>query len=250
MMGSPPGTGDDGERPQHKVSIARAFALGRYALTVAEFARFVAATGYKTEAERNPKEGLRVWDGGKNEWVWSKGKSWRDPGFVQGENHPVVGVSWNDALACTKWLTKRLSEKMDKDYRLPSEAEWEYAARAGTSTRYPWGEKPGTNLANFRDSGSQWSGKQTSPVGSFEPNGFGLCDMIGNLWEWVQDCWNDSYQGAPGDGGAWQSGDCGQRVLRGGSWDSRPENARVSYRVRGEPPYRYDLTGFRVARTL
>ena len=158
----------------------------------------------------------------------------------------MVGVSWNDSVAFVKWL----SEKTGKPYRLPSEAEWEYAARAGTTTRYPWGDDPGENRANFHDSGSRWSGEQTSPVGSFEPNAFGLYDMIGNVWEWLQDCWNDSYKGAPRDGRAWESGDCGLRVVRGGSWYDNPGNARVASRVRIEPTIRVSDLGFRLARTL
>ena len=246
MMGSPDseeGRSRD-EGPQHKVTVARPFALGRYALTVAEFGRFVAANGYKTEAEQNPSEGIRVWDGSK--WVWSNGKSWRDPGFAQAENHPVVGVSWNDVVAYVKWL----SEKTGEPYRLPSEAEWEYAARAGTTTRYPWGDDPGKNRANFFNSGSQWSGKQTAPVASFEPNAFGLYDMIGNVWEWLQDCWNDSYKGAPTEGSAWESGNCGLRVVRGGSWNIRPGYARVANRNRDAPTDRYIYQGFRLARML
>lgn len=137
-MGSPKtekGRSDD-EGPQRKVRITRDFALGKYAVTVGEFERFLAASGYKTEAERNPSEGMRVWDG--KEWAWSKGKSWRDPGFKQDGRHPVVGVSWNDAQAYVKWL----SDKTGKAYRLPSEAEWEYAARAGTTTSRFWGDDP------------------------------------------------------------------------------------------------------------
>jgi formylglycine-generating enzyme required for sulfatase activity len=263
-MGSPESeegrSADEG--PQHKVRIARPFALGRYELTVAEFSRFVAATGYKTEAERNPGEGIAAWDDQKNEWAWSQGKSWRDPGFVQGDNHPVVGVSWNDAIAHIKWL----SEKTRKAYRLASEAEWEYAARAGTTTARFWGEDPNqaSRYANVAD--RQLKAKfpnwpwpvhdcddgfaESAPVGSFEPNAFGLHDMIGNVWEWVQDCWNDSYKGAPADGRAWESGDCGRRVLRGGSWGGRPEDARAADRGRGGPGDRSLILGFRVARTL
>ncbi len=247
-MGSPDDeagrTADEG--PQHQVRIARAFALGRYAVTVAEFGRFVKATGYRTEAERNPDEGIFTWNAKKSEWGWCKGKSWRDPGMAQADNHPVVGVSWNDAVAYVKWL----SEKTAKPYRLPSESEWEYAARADSTTRYPWGNDPGTNRANFYGSGSEWSGKQTAPVGSFEPNAFGLYDMIGNVWEWLQDCWNDSYKGAPADGSAWESGDCGLRVVRGGSWFARPGYARVASRGRVGPSSRSDDQGFRLARTL
>jgi formylglycine-generating enzyme required for sulfatase activity len=246
LMGSPVsevGRSDD-EGPQHIVRIGKPFALGRYALTIGEFSRFVQASGYRTEAERDSEQGIRVWDGRK--WDWSKGKSWRNPGFAQDDRHPVVGVSWNDAQAYIKWL----GEKTGKGYRLPSEAEWEYAARAGARTRYPWGDYPGSDLANFSNSGSRWSGKQTAPVGSFAANAFGLCDMIGNVWEWLHDCWNESYLGAPDDGRAWESGDCGRRVVRGGSWDDGPGSARAACRDWLEPGIRISNTGFRLARTL
>jgi formylglycine-generating enzyme required for sulfatase activity len=158
----------------------------------------------------------------------------------------VINVSWDDAQGYVAWLAK----KTGKPYRLLSEAEWEYAARAGTATPYPWGDEPGTNRANFKGAGSQWSGKQTAPVGSFEPNKFGLHDMIGNVWEWVQDCGNESYKGAPADGRAWESGDCGLRVARGGSWLNLPEGARAAGRYWDPPGLRSILLGFRVARTL
>ena len=220
-MGSPDsevGRSKD-EGPQHTVTIARPFAVSKYEVTFDEWDACVAAGGCTHKPE----------DAG-----WGRGK------------RPVINVSWDDAQAYVAWLSK----KTGKRYRLLSEAEWEYAARGGTTTRYPWGDEPGTNRANFDGSGSQWSGKQTAPVGSFEPNAFGLYDMIGNVWEWVQDCWNDSYQGAPADGSAWESGNCGQRVVRGGSWNNYPEDARVANRSRRGPTVRYNIQGFRLARTL
>jgi formylglycine-generating enzyme required for sulfatase activity len=247
MMGSPPheaGRSDD-EGPRHRVRISQ-FALGRHAVTVAQFGRFASDTGYETEAERNPSEGIRAWEDKKKEWVWSMGKSWRDPGFAQDDRHPVVGVSWNDAVAYVRWL----AGKTRQPYRLPSEAEWEYAARAGSTTRYPWGDEPGSNRANFYDSGSRWSGRQTAPVGSFEPNAFGLYDMIGNVWEWTQDCWNESYAGAPEDARPWETGDRGRRVVRGGSWNYGPRVARSAVRGGDGPGVRIGNLGFRLARTL
>ena len=123
-------------------------------------------------------------------------------------------MSWNDAKLYVRWL----SRKTEQRYRLLTEAEWEFVARAGmTSARY-WGADIGRNNANCNDCGSRWDDRQTAPVGSFEPNAFGLHDVLGNVWEWVEDCWNDSYAGAPADGTAWTSGDCRRRVLRGGSW--------------------------------
>jgi len=220
-MGSPDSevgrAGNEG--PQHTVSISKAFAVGKYAVTFDEWDACVAAGGCAHKPD----------DRG-----WSRGRQ------------PVINVSWEDAQAYVAWLSK----KAGKPYRLLSEAEWEYAARAGTITRYPWGDAPGTNRANFIGSGSKWSGKQTSPVGSFDANPFGVHDMIGNVWEWVQDCWNDSYRSAPGDGRAWESGVCDRRVVRGGSWDDDPEFARAAFRFRFGPRNRYILVGFRVARTL
>jgi formylglycine-generating enzyme required for sulfatase activity len=221
MMGSPDdekGRSAD-EGPLHKVTIVQPFAVGKFEVTFDEWDACVAAG----RCSRKPA------DAG-----WGRGK------------RPVINVSWEDARAYVRWLSK----KAGKDYRLLSEAEWEHAARAGSKRRYPWGDEPGQNRANFRDSGNQWSGKQTAPVGGFEPNTFGLHDVIGNVWEWTEDCWNGSYEGAPGNGRPWETGDCGRRVVRGGSWDGNPDDARSAYRDWLEPGLRsYDL-GFRLARTL
>jgi formylglycine-generating enzyme required for sulfatase activity len=221
MMGSPVGEEGryDREGPQHKVTIPRSFAVGKYQVTFDERDACV-ATGRCTH-----KPGDQGWGRGRR---------------------AVINVSWEDAQAFVSWLSKRTG----KHYRLLSEAEWEYAARAGTTTRYPWGDEPGSNRANFRDSGSPWSDKQTAPVGSFEANAFGLHDMIGNVWEWVQDCFNRSYRSAPADGAAWESGDCGLRMLRGGSWLDSPTLARSAYRLKLEPGFRSSDVGIRVARTL
>jgi formylglycine-generating enzyme required for sulfatase activity len=264
VMGSPKseaGRTDD-EGPQHRVRIAKPFALGRYPVTVGEFGRFVHVSGYQTEAERNPEQGIQAWDDSKGEWNWSKGKSWRNPGFAQDDRHPVVGVSWNDALAYVKWL----GEKTARAYRLPSEAEWEYAARAGTTTARFWGDDPNQafRYANVADRSlkaahPKWPWPihecddgyaETALVGSFEANAFGLCDMIGNVWEWLQDCWNETYTGAPDDGRSWERGDCGRRVVRGGSWSVPPVLARAAFRFRDGPGIRNDSQGFRLARTL
>jgi formylglycine-generating enzyme required for sulfatase activity len=183
VMGSPKseaGRRDD-EGPQHRVWIAKPFAIGRYAVTVGEFGRFVQVSGYQTEAERNPEQGIRAWDDSKGEWNWSKGKSWRNPGFAQDDRHPVVGVSWNDGLAYVKWL----GEQTARAYRLPSEAEWEYAARAGTTTARFWADDPNQafRYANVADRSlkaahPKWPWPihecddgyaETAPVGSFAP---------------------------------------------------------------------------------
>ncbi len=133
---------------------------------------------------------------------------------------------------------------------MPSEAEWEYAARAGSGTVYSWGNEIGRGRANCDGCGSQWDNKKTAPVGSFGANAWGLHDMHGNLWEWVQDCWNDSYRGAPTNGSAWESGNCSRRVLRGGSWNYNPRNLRAADRSWGTTGDRIINNGFRVARTL
>jgi formylglycine-generating enzyme required for sulfatase activity len=142
----------------------------------------------------------------------------------------------------TVWL----SEQTGKAYRLPSEAEWEYAARAGTETAYWWGDEIGVNWANFTDSGSQWSGKQTSPVGSFPANQFGLFDTTGNIWEWIQDHWHQNYRGAPEDGSAWGAENSYYRVVRGGSWYDRFDRARIANRINFDPDRRNFVLGFRV----
>lgn len=208
----------DDEGRRHTVTIAQAFALGKYAVTFDEWDAFAAATGAPQPDDES----------------WGRGR------------RPVINVSWDDAQSYAAWLSKNTG----KTYRLPSEAEWEYAARAGSQTRYPWGDAAGKNQANFDGSGSHWSNKQTAPVGSFAANRFGLHDMIGNVWEWAQDCWNESYGGAPDDGQAWEAGDCLRRVVRGGSWSSSPQVARVANRYWYGPAFRSSILGFRLARTL
>ena len=187
-------------------------------MTFEEYDRFTDATGRK-----------RAHDDG-----WGRGR------------RPVIMVSGEDAVAYTEWL----SDQTGETYRLPSEAEWEYAARAGSGTAYSWGDEIGRNRANCDGCGSQWDDEKTAPVGSFSANRWGLHDVHGNVWEWVQDCWNGSYQGAPTDGSAWTSGDCEDRVFRGGSLSDRPEILRAANRVRITTGARYHDLGFRVARTL
>ena len=207
----------DYAKPVHEVTI-ESFALSKYEVTFAEYDRFTAATGRD-----------RAWDRG-----WGRGR------------RPVIYVSWEEAVAYTEWLSAHTGER----YRLPSEAEWEYAARAGSGTVYSWGDEIGRVRANCDGCGSQWDNKKTAPVGSFGANAWGLHDMHGNLWEWVQDCWHDNYEGAPADGSAWESGNCSRRVLRGGSWCNNPRNLRAAYRSRGTTGDRIINNGFRVARTL
>ena len=220
-MGSPASEEwrDDDEGPVHRVRIP-AFAVGVYEVTRGEFARFVSATGYRA-GDLCPLVG-------------------------QGDDHPVMCVNWDDARAYVSWLSRETGQR----YRLLSESEWEYVARAGTSTRYWWGDGIGRNRANCRGCGSRWDDARTAPVGSFSANEFGLHDVHGNVLEWVEDCWNWSYEGAPTDGSAWESGVCSARVLRGGSWNSNPRFLRSAIRVGFEAGNRSDGTGFRVARTL
>ena len=251
-MGSPgPESGrwhDEG--PLLPVTIARPFAVGVYEVTRGEFARFVSATGRYM--------GNACWTYMGGEWKWRFGRHWRNPGFSQTDEHPVVCVKWRDAKAYVEWLSKETGEA----YRLLSEAEWEYVARAGAETARYWGksESGQCRYANGADeaSGDFGRGKarcndghaRTSPVGSYEANGYGLHDVLGNVWEWTEDCRNGLYFGAPRDGSAWTSGDCSQRMRRGGSWGSGPRDLRSAnrgwYRGRG----RGDVNGFRVARTL
>ena len=141
---------------------------------------------------------------------------------------PVINVSWEDAQAYVSWLSSQTGEA----YRLMSEAEWEYVARAGSQTAYSWGSDIGSNRANCEGCGSQWDPSQTAPVGSFQANAYGVHDMHGNVWEWVEDCGNFSYAGTPSDGSAWRSVDCSRRVLRGGSWNYDPRNLRSAFRYR------------------
>lgn len=265
-MGSPASEAERGvdEGPQRRVSIAQPFALGRSEVTVAEFRRFADESGYKTEAERDARAqgcaGFIYADPLAAGLASQVVTSWRSPGLAQAESHPVLCVSWNDARAYAQWL----SRKTGKRYRLPTEAEWEFAARAGSVTARNWGDDPvqACRFANVADQSrfQTWGFGQkhectdghyfTSPAGGYSPNRFGLYDMLGNAWEWTEDCWNASYAGAPPDGAAWLTGDCAQRVSRGGSWSTVPRYARSAARNKNAADHRDNLTGFRLARTL
>ena len=203
------------EKPVHEVRIGAPFALGRYEVTVAEWNACVSGRGCRGKRKISSRR-------------------------------PVMNVSWDMAQSYVRWLSRKTRES----YRLPSESEWEYAARAGTATKYSWGNEVGRNRANCDGCGSRWDDEQTAPVGSFAPNGFGLHDMHGNAWEWVEDCSNVGYAGAPADGSAWLRGDCAFRVLRGGSWVSYPGVLRAASRIRIATGSRSIINGFRVARTL
>ena len=222
MMGSPtdePGRWKD-EGPRHRVTIGRPFAVGRYEVAFAEWDACRRAGGC-THAP--------------NDEGWGRG------------NRPAIHVSWKDAQEYVGWL----SQKTGRTYRLLSESEWEYAARAKTDSPYYWGAEAGEGRANCGRCGGRWGGEKTAPAGSFAPNGFGLFDMSGNVWEWVEDCGHRDYSGAPSDGGAWlKPGDCRLRMLRGGSWDDAVVRVRSAIRYWEFADTRRDVIGFRVAGTL
>ncbi len=230
------------ESPQHRVSIAKPFAVCRFTVTRGEFAAFVSETG------RDMSGGAFVWEG--KEWKSDASASWRNPGFAQDDSHPVVCVNWDDAKAYVKWL----SDRTGKGYRLLSEAEWEYVCRAGTQAPFWWGSSISTEQANYDGNFTFGGGKKgkfldkTLPVKSFQPNPWGLYQVHGNVWEWCEDCWNESYKGAPDDGSAWTAGDCSVHVVRGGSWNSDPQDLRAAGRYGFR--YRNYNAGFRLARTL
>ena len=258
MMGSPEdeaGRYDD-EGPVREVTIDRAFALGRHEVTRAEFGRFVIDTGREKFVD---DEGCRLYDG--KEWTSDPERSWRNPGYEQADNHPVVCVSWEDAKAYADWL----SEETGETYRLPSEAEWEYAARAGSTSVYFWGNDAdlacgyanGHDETSKRENGLPFDAPacddgyaKTAPIGRFNPNAYYLHDMSGNVWEWVEDDWNETYENAPANGEAWNKGTSGRRVIRGGSWSYNPRNLRSANREWAMRFYRRIGVGFRVAKSL
>jgi formylglycine-generating enzyme required for sulfatase activity len=222
LMGSP--TSERGhqsfEQPLHRVTIAKPFAMSKFEVT---FAEWDACAAYG-DCDAHIK------DSG-----WGRGR------------RPVINVSWKDARRYVVWLSKMTG----KPYRLPSEAEYEYAARAGMQTAYPWGDDIGMNNADCNGCGSRWDDLQAAPVGSFPPNRFGLYDMVGNVFEWVEDCLHANYKRAPADGSAWIAGGvCSGRIIRGGSWGDRPVDLRSADRPWSPAIVRRNFIGFRVARTL
>ncbi len=252
-----------GEAPPQSVTISRAFAIGRYEVTVAEFRTFATATQYA------PAGDCRVASSGA--WLRLPDRGWQDPGFAApaADSEPVVCVSWDDAKAYSDWLTKTTG----KVYRLPSETEWEYAARGGTTTPRYFGDRDSDeasllsvacDYANVFDSSAVTELAFAQPnarcsdahtyvasVGSFKPNAFDLYDMLGNAREWVQDCFTASYTGRPLDGRAWEwAGGCELRGVRGGSWASRPAASRAAARGAELQGLRQSDLGFRVAREL
>ena len=186
-------------KPAHDVTIAKSFAISKYEITWDEWEACMADGGCTREPDDHK---------------WGKGKQ------------PVINISWKHANNYVKWLSKMTGNT----YRLATEAEWEYAARAGTSTNYWWGDKLKKKYANCRKCGTEWSGKQSAPVGSFPPNQWGIHDMHGNIWEWTADCWNPNHEGAPTDGSVRSEGDCAKRVVRSGSWYYYPKLAHSQSR--------------------
>lgn len=245
-MGDIQGSGDEDEQPVHSVLVNR-FAMGRYEVTVGEFRRFVEDTGYQTDAEK--QNSCYSWVGDDSK------KNWHNLGFSQNDTHPVVCVSWNDATAYTKWLT----EKTGHQYRLPTEAEWEYAARAGIATSRYWGNDPNDacRYANVYDNTLKqkdslpWTNHRCTdgyasiaPVGSFKSNAFDLFDMLGNVWELTCSQYEDKYAGK--EQHCVMSADL--LVFRGGAWNNGPTDVRAAFRYRSNRDNRSDNLGFRVAR--
>jgi len=238
------------EMPQHEVHIAQSFAFGKYPVTRGEFAVFVQETGYQPKGVCP----FVVLNPSPAEFKKARETSWQNPGFDQTDRDPVVCVTVHDAEAYVAWLNTKVknpaSTKGTGPYRLPSEAEWEYAARAGTRTAYWWGNSIGSNNAVCDDCGSRWDSKTTVPVGSFKPNPFGLYDVHGNVFEWMADCKHKGYSGAPTDGSAWTTEDCKSRVIRGGSWRSNQISLRSAASGFLELDDSANYVGFRLARTL
>ncbi len=264
-MGSPnnePGRLEQ-EGPQREIVVIHPFALARCEVTVAEFRAFVEATGHETQAEAG--EGCTVLNEAGTDAEQRKDRNWRNPGFPQTDAHPVVCVSWNDAVVYAEWLSRRTGQT----YRLPTEAEWEYAARAGSAASRFWGDDPnaGCDFANAADQALKrrypdyrWTTVTcddgtiyTALAGRFKRNAFGLSDMLGNVWEWVRDCYADTLRSVPADGTSWEgaSGEfCARRVVRGGGWSGGPEGVRSAFRDGFAPGSAGGLLGFRLARDL
>ncbi len=205
------------ERPSHRVGL-KSYAIGRYEVTFDEYSQFAKATG------RSLPDDLG----------WGRGR------------RPVMNVSWEDASTYTVWL----SRKTNKKYRLPTEAEWEYAAAAGNDTTYWWGFQIGKNRANCFNCGSRWDRKSTAPIGGFEPNLYGLYNTAGNVMEWVADCYHNNYRGAPSNGGAWIDPGCRERVVRGGAFNKPGESLRTTKRSHHGADSKLFAVGFRLARDL
>lgn len=258
------------EAPVHRVRIRRAFYMGQHEVTVGQFRRFVDTSGYRPESEAdgtggygyNPAYDPATTERGDAFEGRDARYSWRNPGFAQADDHPVVNVTWNDAQALAAWLSRTEGHR----YRLPTEAEWEYACRAGTRTRYPHGDDPAGLLdtANTFDQEAapyweRWRAHAlpgsdgnafTAPVGSHAPNAFGLHDMLGNAWEWTADWYGETYYAGSPRNDPQGPATGSVRVRRGGSWHTWPLYARCSYRNWNSPDTRYTLVGIRLVREI
>lgn len=260
MMGAAPGEEErenlsepfrHRSQPQRLVKV-QPFTAGKFEVTRGEYRAFADATGHRSE-------GCFAWTGAAFEL--DARRNWRNTGYGQDDTHPVVCVSWDDANTYTRWL----SQKTGKPYRLLTEAEWEYAARAGARTARFWGDDA-SQICDYANGADQAAVAQlpaarlwdsaachdryayTAPAGSYRANAFGLHDMLGNVGEWTQDCWNANYNDAPADQQAWTAGDCTLRAVRGGAWDDAPVGLRTAYRVGSPTTIRLYSRGFRVAR--
>lgn len=216
VMGSD--RGDRSEQPAHSVTIGAPFAIGKYEVTVSQWQACVDAGGCKARSDK----------------------------ATTAANAPISDISWDDAQRYARWLAKETG----KPYRLPTEAEWEYAARAGTRSRFWWGDSMASGKSYCNDCGNPWDRDRPADVGTFAANPFGLHDTSGNVWEWVADCWHRDYQGAPADGGVWEASDCRERVIRGGSWRDKTNYVHSASRFYYDSYIRYISNGFRVALSL
>ncbi len=231
LMGSD--IGRDDETPMHQVTINYHFAVSKFEITRAQYAAFIKDTN------TSPDLGCEVYD--LPSFNMDLNKSWLDPSFSQEDDHPVVCVNWHDAQSYVNWLSRFTGEH----YRLLSEAEWEYVARAGSTTTYHFGDDIDSGKANYDD-----EFRKTTAVGSYPENAFGLHDMHGNASEWVEDCWVDNYRQAPVTGVAMTDGTCDSRVLRGGTWDNEPQYLRSAFRHGYFAEFRLSGIGFRIAKSL
>ncbi len=261
-MGSDDGEPGRPEGPKREVAISQSFALGRTEVTVAQFQLFIKETGY--EVGVGCRAQVMAASGERSGFAKSPQRSWVSPGFTEAssDEHPVVCVSHADAARYVEWL----AQKTGQPYRLPSESEWEYAARAGSQGIYFWGNNAdlACSHANVYDRAARalydfgWGHvdcddgfAELAPVASFAPNGFGLHDMLGNVWEWTADCYQLTYDGAPSDGSAVTAeGECARWSVRGGGWMTRPSRQRITFRGRDPVDARYSYFGFRVARDV
>jgi formylglycine-generating enzyme required for sulfatase activity len=263
-MGSPESDPDrrPEEMPQRGMNIPNSFAISRYDVTRAQYAIFVRETNRAVAGDcYTDREGHGSSAGG---WKPEANVNWQEPGFPQGDDHPVVCVSWYDAHAYVDWLNSKTSG----GYRLLSEVEWEYAARAGTTTAFPWGTDANKGCAyhNGADATAQAASQKlkhawvtstcsdgaiyTAKVGTYRPNPFGLYDMLGNVWVWTEDCYTEHLDQLPADGTPYEGGACEMRTNRGGGWDDAPQLFRSAFRGRNAPVRGYSEMGIRVAKTL